>query len=37
MVRIDGEAAYRCTNINCAAQIKERLIHFVSKDALDIA
>ena len=36
VVRIDGESAYRCTNINCPAQIKERLIHFVSKDALDI-
>ncbi len=36
VVRIDGESAYRCTSINCPAQIKERLIHFVSKDALDI-
>jgi DNA ligase (NAD+) len=30
------EAAWRCTNINCEAQVLERMIHFVSKDAMDI-
>jgi DNA ligase (NAD+) len=30
------EAVWRCSNYNCAAQIEERIIHFVSKDALDI-
>ncbi len=34
--RPQGEAAWRCMNINCAAQVIERLIHFVSKDAMDI-
>jgi len=29
-------SAYVCTNKNCSAQQKERIIHFVSKKALDI-
>lgn len=32
----EGEAAWRCVNINCDAQVVERLIHFASKDAMDI-
>jgi DNA ligase (NAD+) len=32
----EEEAVWRCTNINCAAQVVERIIHFVSKDAMDI-
>ncbi|MBR5552266.1 MAG: NAD-dependent DNA ligase LigA, partial [Clostridia bacterium] len=31
-----GEAAYRCTNENCPARIVRRLIHFVSRDAMNI-
>lgn len=31
-----GEAVWRCTNYNCPAQIVERIIHFTSKDAMDI-
>lgn len=30
------ESVWRCVNINCAAQVVERIIHFVSKDAMDI-
>ncbi|MES2430098.1 MAG: NAD-dependent DNA ligase LigA [Bacteroidota bacterium] len=30
------EAVWRCVNINCEAQVVERIIHFVSKDAMDI-
>jgi DNA ligase (NAD+) len=30
------EAVWRCININCEAQVLERIIHFVSKDAMDI-
>jgi len=32
----EGEAVWRCININCSAQVVERIIHFVSKDAMDI-
>ena len=32
----EGEAVWRCVNINCTAQVLERIIHFVSKDAMDI-
>jgi DNA ligase (NAD+) len=32
----EGEAAWRCVNIECPAQVVERMIHYVSKDALDI-
>jgi len=32
----EGEAAWRCINIECPAQVVERMIHFVSKDAMDI-
>ncbi len=31
-----GEAVWRCMNISCRAQVVERIIHFVSKDAMDI-
>ena len=36
LVRPEGEAVWRCVNINCEAQVAERIIHFVSKDAMDI-
>ncbi len=36
LFRAEEEAAWRCTNINCPAQVLERLYHFVSKDAMDI-
>ena len=36
LVRPEGEAVARCVNINCPAQVVERIIHFVSKDAMDI-
>ncbi len=32
----EGEAVWRCINIECEAQVMERIIHFVSKDAMDI-
>lgn len=36
LYRVPDEAAWRCTNINCGAQVLERLMHFASKDAMDI-
>ncbi len=34
--REEGEAVTRCTNISCPAQRKESILHFVSRDAMDI-
>ena len=36
VVREDGEAAYRCTGVNCPAQRLRNIIHFVSRSAMDI-
>ncbi len=35
-VRSEGEVAYRCENINCPARLKESLIFFASREAMDI-
>lgn len=36
LVRLEGEAVWRCENAECPAQAEERMIHFVSKGAMDI-
>ncbi|MBQ1977180.1 MAG: NAD-dependent DNA ligase LigA, partial [Ruminococcus sp.] len=36
LIKEEGEAALRCTNTECPAQLKRHLIHFVSRDAMDI-
>lgn len=36
LVKPPGEAVWRCININCPAQVVERIIYFASKDAMDI-
>jgi DNA ligase (NAD+) len=36
IVREEGEAAWRCVNLMCPAQLKERLLHYASRDAMDI-
>lgn len=36
LVRIEGEVALRCINPQCPAQIQEGLIHFVSRNAMNI-
>jgi len=35
-VRPEGEVVLRCVNANCPAQIKEKIEHFASKNAMDI-
>ena len=35
--KVDGEAAARCINYNCLQQIKGRIEHFVSRNAMDIS
>jgi DNA ligase (NAD+) len=32
----EGEVALRCVNVACPAQVKEKIVHFVSKQGLDI-
>lgn len=34
--RTEEEAAWRCVNVSCPAQVLEKLFHFASKDAMDI-
>lgn len=36
LLRLPDEAAWRCVNPNCPALIREGLIHFVSRDAMNI-
>ncbi|RAZ66058.1 NAD-dependent DNA ligase LigA [Planococcus maitriensis] len=36
LVRIEGEVALRCVNPKCPAQIVEGMIHFVSRNAMNI-
>ncbi len=36
LVRAEDEAAWRCPNISCEAQILQRMIFHISKDAMDI-
>lgn len=36
LIRLDGEVALRCINPKCPAQIREGLIHFVSRTAMNI-
>jgi DNA ligase (NAD+) len=34
--RAEGEVAYRCVNVACPAQLKESLLHFAGRHAMDI-
>ena len=35
-IRLDGEAAVRCTGIECPAKLYRNLVHFVSREAMNI-
>lgn len=36
VLRAEGEAAYRCIGNSCPAQLSRAIIHFASRDAMDI-
>ncbi len=36
LLRLKDEVALRCENIGCPAQIKEAVLHFASRDAMDV-
>ncbi len=36
VVRAEGEAASRCINTNCPARLKESILHFAARGAMDI-
>lgn len=36
VVHEEGEVAYRCVSLDCPAQLKERLLHWVSRGCMDV-
>lgn len=36
LIRPEGEVVWRCRNVSCPAQVKERLRHFAGRNAMDI-
>ena len=36
VVKEEGEVQYRCINLNCSAQVLERIMHYTSRGAMDI-
>ena len=36
VVREEGEVAWRCVNVSCPAQLKESVLHFAARKAMDI-
>ena len=36
VVHEEGEVAYRCISLDCPAQLKERLLHWVSRGCMDV-
>lgn len=34
--RVEGEAAFRCTNSHCGGVLRQKLIHFASRDAMNM-
>jgi DNA ligase (NAD+) len=36
VIRLPGEAAHRCQNLSCPAQLKQQIRHFASRGAMDI-
>ncbi|MDR0646970.1 MAG: NAD-dependent DNA ligase LigA [Puniceicoccales bacterium] len=36
LLKITGEVVIRCTSLNCLPQLRLKIVHFASKDAMDI-
>lgn len=36
LIRLEDEVALRCENVGCPAQIKEAVLHFASRNAMDV-
>lgn len=36
LIKFEGEVAWRCVNSECPPQIRERIIHYASRDAMDL-
>lgn len=36
LIKYDGEVAWRCVNLHCPPQVRIKIEHFASRDALDI-
>ncbi len=36
IVRLEGEVAHRCPNASCPAQLRERILHWASRGAMDV-
>ncbi|MEX0823623.1 MAG: NAD-dependent DNA ligase LigA [Balneolaceae bacterium] len=36
LIKFEGEVAWRCVNQKCPPQVRERIKHFASRDAMDI-
>ena len=36
VVRVEGEADHRCVNANCPAKLRETILHFASRDVMNI-
>ncbi len=36
LARLEEEADWRCVNVSCPAQVKNRILHFASRSAMDI-
>ena len=36
LVKLEGEVALRCLNVNCAARLKQSIEHFASRSVMDI-
>lgn len=36
VVRLEGEAASRCTGVSCPVQVREQIVHFASRNGMEI-